>query len=164
MFETIVVPLDGSALAEAALPIASELKERFGSKLLLLRVIDSEAHLLAQAPGIFESPGSAAASVNLVEEIVAAERKEATAYLQGIKQRLGGGESVETVLVEGSAGSAIVAQAQEAGADLIVMSSHGRTGLSRLVLGSVTDAVLKNSHIPVLLVRNPREHLKADAG
>lgn len=159
MFEIIVVPLDGSELSEAALPAAQELKSRFNAKLIVLRALEPESHRLAQPAAFYESPAAAVANVELIEEAMEAERKEATAYLEAIGVKLGK-EDVELVLIEESAGEAIVRIAAERNAGLIVMSSHGRGGLGRLVFGSVADHVLHNSPVPVLLIRLREEDKK----
>lgn len=152
MFETVIVPLDGSELAEAALEHAREVAGKFDSTIILLRAIDPVSKLIAtQTPGLFESPASAEANVELLEEVVDAERDEATKYLVAVQERVGG--KCEYVVVEGSASDAITDVAQEKSADLIVMSSHGRGGLGRVVFGSVADHILHHSHIPVLLIR-----------
>lgn len=154
MFETILIPLDGSGLAEAALEPALALKEKFGSRLILLRSIESVSQRLVHTPGVFEPPAGAAANVELIEKVIDAERDEARAYLEGVRQRLGAPADVEALLMEGEPADAIVTAASERSAGLIVMSSHGRGGLGRLVFGSVADSVLRHSPLPVLLVRS----------
>ncbi len=159
MFETVVVPLDGSELAEAALDQAREIAGKFGSTVILLRAIDPVSRLIAtQAPGLYETPTSAQVNVELLEEVVDAERAEATKYLEAVQTRIGG--KCEYVVVEGSASDAIIDVAQEKKAGLIVMSSHGRGGLGRVVFGSVAGHILHHSHIPVLLIRLQEEDEK----
>ena len=101
MFETILVPLDGSELAEAALALATELRSKLGARLILLRAIEPMSHRLSQPPGLFESPAATAANVEFVEKMAAAERDEARVYLEALGKRLGGG--VETLVVDGDA-------------------------------------------------------------
>ena len=153
MFETILVPLDGSELAETALTPALELKPKFNSKLILLRAVEPASHHLVQAPGVFESPSAAVANVELIQKMTEAEQEEARTYLEKVRQRVGG-DNVEAILVEADATDAIVETAQERGAGLIIMSSHGRGGLGKLIFGSVADGVLKHSKTPVLLIRH----------
>ena len=82
------------------------------------------------------------------------ERKMAEEYLDDLRQRLASeGINVEAVLVEGVASETVVGHANAHGFDLIAMSTHGRSGLRRLVLGSVADHVVRRSGTPVLLVR-----------
>ncbi len=153
MFETIIVPLDGSELAEAALTSALELRERLGAHLLLLRSIESEAERLTEAAVFGEAAVSAAVNVDVVDRMIETERGEATAYLEALKKRLGAVVAAESEVRAGPAVEAIISLAAEREGALIVMSSHGRGGLGRLVFGSVADAVLRESHLPVLLVR-----------
>lgn len=116
----ILVPLDGSALAERALPYAQQLARATSAQITLLRV----------------APSSTAAA----EE-----------YMAQIKERLDGELKIQTRIVSGVPALAIVPAARELAADLIVMTSHGRTALGRAVYGSVTDAVLRNASVPVLV-------------
>ena len=153
MFESILVPLDGSALAESALTAAVELKTKLGARLLLVRSVEPVSHHIIGAPGMLESPATAAANVEMIQKMTAAEREEAAAYLEAIRGRFGGGSDIETLVVEDDAPQAIVKTAVERQIGLIVMSSHGRGGLGRLVFGSVADAVLRESRVPVLLLR-----------
>jgi nucleotide-binding universal stress UspA family protein len=99
-----------------------------------------------------DSPAAAAAQVELVEQAMEAERNEAKSYLDTQADKLGAG--VEAYLVEDDPKDAIVSVAKEKGVSLIIMSSHGRGGLGRLVHGSVADAVLRSNEIPVLLLRD----------
>ena len=136
--ETILVPLDGSPLAEAALPRAVELAEGSGARLLLLRA----AHAAA-LPGV----DATEAQVRAVEE--------AEAYLAEVAKRLTGTRvaNLETSVWYGPAAYAIVEGARLHKADLIVMTTHGRSGLRRLILGSVAESVLRGTTTPILLVR-----------
>lgn len=154
MFEIILVPLDGSELAEAALTPALELREKFGSRLILVRSVEPISHLLMQPPTVFDTGAAAAANVELLEKALAAERAEAERYLDGIRARLAPGGPVEAIAAEGDPAEAVIRTAAERGAGLIIMSSHGRGGLGRLVFGSVADAVLRRSTVPVLLTRS----------
>jgi nucleotide-binding universal stress UspA family protein len=138
--EKILVPLDGSALAEAALSTAIELlADRPTATLLLLRA--------AEAP---KMPGSdpIAAQVRVV--------REAENYLSSVASRLTdlGIKGVKTSVWYGPAAPAIVEAARVGKVDMIVMSTHGRTGLGRLVLGSVAESVLRGTRTPILLVRD----------
>jgi nucleotide-binding universal stress UspA family protein len=143
----ILVPLDGSAFAERAVETARAIADRDRAALDLVLVHEPEvpASRLSGAPS--RDP-----------RLDAERRKSETSYLT----RLGGGERVRTVLREGSIAEEIVAQAAEGGADLIVMTTHGRGGVGRMWLGSVADRVIRSSTVPVLLVR-PGEPVTAGA-
>jgi len=134
--DKILVPLDGSTLAEAALWRAVELAD--GGTLSLLRA--AEARSLVGA--------------DLVEAQVAAVR-EAEEYLASAARRLAerGMKNVETHVWYGPPAAAIVEAAQVEKVDLIVMSTHGRSGLGRLILGSVAESVLRGTRTPILVVR-----------
>jgi nucleotide-binding universal stress UspA family protein/rubrerythrin len=136
MFNRILVPLDGSPLAEQALPHAIVLARRAKAELLLTRAV--------QAGG------------GLGRDWVHAQKKateEADEYLGGLRDRLlADGLTAETATPYGTADLAIVDEVHVRHVDLVVMATHGRSGLSRLVYGSVAESVLANSPVPVLLV------------
>ncbi len=152
MFETIIVPLDGSELAEAALAPALNLRGRLNAGLVLVRAVESEGQRLAQSAAMVDQPGAAAATVEMVQQMAEAERGEAAAYLEEVAARLKEHDAGREIR-EGAAAEAIIAAAEERNGPLIVMSSHGRGGLDRLVFGSVADAVLRESRVPLLLIR-----------
>ena len=88
-------------------------------------------------------------------EALKAEREGARSYLEGVVGRLKAQKvKVQAEIVEGTAGDAIVEYAHHHGMDLIAMSTHGRSGLGRLVFGSVADQVLRQAGTPVLLIRS----------
>ena len=146
MFNKIVIPLDGSELAEQALGPACRIAEKFGSELLLLRVVTPERPLPARPYQSGRADGLAAALAGIAVD-------EAEAYLSGIKLPLLS-LSLHTRVLIGAPPEMIIATATESGADLIVMSTHGRAGLLRLLYDSVTEAVLRGSPVPVLVVPN----------
>jgi nucleotide-binding universal stress UspA family protein len=136
--ERILVPLDGSPLAEMALPKAVELlSDGPGATVILLRA--AEAHTL---------PG-----VDPVDAQVAVVR-EAESYLAAVADRLReqGITRVVTSVWYSSAAKAIVEAARVRRVDLIVMSTHGRSGLRRALRGSVAESVLRRTRTPILLV------------
>lgn len=154
MFETIVVPLDGSEHAEEALGRAVEVAKKFESRLILVQAVESMAQRLSQPPGVLESPTATAASVDVLQTAIDAEKEAARKYLGDWRDRLTSeGLKVEAFVGEGAAADVILGLGKDQGADLIVMSTHGRGGLGRLFFGSVADAVLRHSEVPVLLVR-----------
>jgi len=137
-FRKILVPLDGSALAEAAMWKAVDLGGEVDVVYSLLRA--AEAHTF---------PGA-----DPIEGQVSAVR-EAEEYLEGVAKRLKerGVQHVETHVWYGTPSGAITEAANAQKADMIVMSSHGRSGLGRLILGSVTESVLRSTTTPTLVVR-----------
>ena len=146
---TILVPLDGSPLAEGALPKALELAEISGARLLLLRAVQARS-----LPGMDPTD----AQVKVVEE--------AEEHLARVGDRLAdlGFKKVERSVWYGSAPYAIVEAARLYKVDLIVMTTHGRSGLGRLILGSVAESVLRGTTTPILLLRAAEAPVEAPAG
>jgi nucleotide-binding universal stress UspA family protein len=142
MFRTILVPLDGSPLAERAVPYAEVLARPAGGRLILVRAVP----YLARPTGTDSFPTLDAARV--------AAAHEARAYLDGHAARLAGRGIAAEVAVpcEGEV-EGILAEVGRHGADLIVMATHGRGGLGRWVYGSVAEGVLARAPIPAVVVR-----------
>jgi nucleotide-binding universal stress UspA family protein len=156
LYARIVVALDGSARAELVLPYVETLAEQFGSSVILLRsTVPSE---VIAAPAIAATisplaPNIAATPID-PSAVVAAERNEAKRYLQALAQRLRSyGLTVHHEQHEGSAADVIIARARELDASLVAMTTHGRSGLERMVFGSTADVVLRHAPCPVLLIR-----------
>lgn len=145
MFKHLLVPLDGSALAERVLPLACELAAKFDSPMTLLRVAE---------PVFMPTTGGDGIHARFVVNLQAEMANQARAYLAGLQAKLGRETAVFTLTREGSpAADTILDVAQEIEADTILMSTHGRGGLSRLVYGSVASKLLSASPIPIFLVR-----------
>lgn len=136
--DRILVPLDGSELAEAAITRATETAASKASTLMLMRA--AEARTL---------PGT-----DVIDAQIEAVR-EAEAYLAGVKAKLEsqGVQKVEANVWYGPAASAIIEASRIYKPDLIVMSTHGRSGLGRLIFGSVAESVLRGTTVPILLIR-----------
>ena len=148
MFDRILIPLDGSALAEHALEPAFRIARVFGSEVVLLRVAVAEEVSLAAtaAPYPFADLGRPP----LQFELQAAET-----YLDRIAgARAGQAAAINAQVVRGTPAQAIVEAARQAKADLIVMSTHGRSGIGRLIYGSIAEAVLRGAQIPVMVLPN----------
>lgn len=157
MYGKILIPLDGSKLAEDVLPYVEELARRFDSEVTLIQVVAPLSKLVAETVPASLEPTGAGAAVGLeaAAEAVKAEREGARAYLDGVAERLkAGGLTVQVEVVEGMAGDAVVDYAHHHDLDLVAMSTHGRSGLLRLVYGSVADHVLRHAGAPVLLIRS----------
>lgn len=152
MYAHILVPLDGSELAEQVLPHITSLATRFGARVTLLRATTAAQVIGAQAALAGALPGGG--PVADATPLIAAEHAAAATYLAAVADRLR--ERGVTVAVEqhdGPPAKLIVARARELGADLVAMTTHGRGGLDRLLLGSVADEVVRHATVPVLLVR-----------
>ena len=128
----LLVPLDGSDLAEAALPIARLVAETSAAEVTLVRVVP---------PG--SEPGSSRWPAEYLHECAA--------------QQHAAGVTAHTTMRLGEPAEEILALAREIPADLIVMATHGRSGLDRVLLGSVAEQVIRRSRIPVILLR-PNQH------
>jgi nucleotide-binding universal stress UspA family protein len=143
VLKTLLVPLDGSGLAETVLPHVAELAKKMNLEVVLVRVY--------LVPGVYPTGYYAPDWERLNEEI----RKEANGYLHQKTQQLQreGLERVSSVLLEGTAAEKIIDLAREKASSLIAMCSHGRTGGGQGVLGIVTDRVVRHSGDPVLIIR-----------
>ena len=152
MFERVVVPLDGSKVGEAALPVIGRLAEKLvpGAKVevTIIGVITLLRHWVVV--------GEASAPVSYTEEELNLIKNRVTDYLQKSAEALKSKNiDVDVMVCSGSAAEEILKTANQVKADLIAMSTHGRSGLRRLAFGSITDKVLRGSRIPVLMVRAP---------
>jgi nucleotide-binding universal stress UspA family protein len=144
MYHTILVPLDGSSRAEAILPHVESLAIALRSKVVLLRVVDPASY----AVGLEGMP------MDATRDLIDAEVQEAEHYLEGKRNELSGhGVDAHLSVRYGAITQGILDAAEAENADLIAMSSHGRTGLARLVYGSIASGVLNESHRPLLIVR-----------
>ena len=142
MYERILVPLDGSPLAEQVLPYVLKLGLSNGSPVTLFRAYNIPAMALEDAGG------------TLVDQIIAGYLAEAQEYLKRVGDALRqAGLTISSAIQEGDAASLIVSEAEAVPDTLIAMSTHGRSGISRWVLGSVTDKVLHAAASPLLIIR-----------
>lgn len=142
----IVVALDGSGLAEAALGQAERFARSMGASLLLVRAVVPPATLYG---GEFVPGG-----LPVLEQLEA----EARQYLESAAERIReGGMQVGVAVAVGAPADVILNAARENGADLIAMTTHGRSALSRWMFGSVADALVRHGGVPVLVIRpSPR--------
>jgi nucleotide-binding universal stress UspA family protein len=142
MYRKILVPLDGSKVAEGVLPHAKALAYSQGAELILLTVGANPALEFA-----FSDPGLARSAVLEQEE-------RSKKYISEIEGQLkSAGFKTSTQLRVGSVAEVILGVAEELQVDVIAMSTHGRTGPARWLLGSIAERVVHNSRVPVLLIR-----------
>jgi nucleotide-binding universal stress UspA family protein len=135
MYRAILVPLDGSSLAERALPYAQHLTRASAARLLLVRA--ALAHTI---------PGTGRL------QIQAEAVREAETYLREAAARLAQSGVVETAMFYGDAAEAILEEVRLRKIDLVVMATHGRSGIGRWLYGSVADEVLRHLDVPLLLI------------
>jgi nucleotide-binding universal stress UspA family protein len=152
MFERVLVPLDGSKVGEAALPVIekliAELPPQTKMEITLLGVITILRHWVVV--------GEASAPVSYTEDEMALIKQRVENYLESTAEPLKNkGVTVRTIVTSGNASEEILKTADELNADLIAMSTHGRSGLRRMAFGSITDKVLRGAGRPVLMVRAP---------
>jgi nucleotide-binding universal stress UspA family protein len=141
---TLLVPLDGSELADAALPVASDLAEATGARVILVSVVPGPGQLVAGQGGAITT--YAGAEHHALEA-------EAWAFLQSRAERIAAAAGVDTVIRFGAAAAEISAAADEYAAAAVVMSTHGRAGLVRSMFGSVAGIVLHDTRVPVVMIR-----------
>jgi len=149
MYKTVIVPLDGSKLAECVLPHAETLAKGCQvESIIFLRVVEPFNRVVAGDYQVF--------SLEEINRINAEMISEAEGYLRELVQRLRY-NSVKTKreVIHGRAAESIAEYAAKGDADLIIIATHGRSGMSRWVWGSVADRILRSSCVPVLMVRAP---------
>jgi nucleotide-binding universal stress UspA family protein len=140
----IVCPTDFSPCAAAAVDYAAGLARACNAKLLLLHVVpEFDQYVLASPDAVVALP-----------ELMESTRRRANAELEKLRRGLAGIE-VRTEIREGSVHESILAATKQADADLIVLGTHGRTGLKHFVLGSIAGRIVRLAPVPVLTVREP---------
>jgi len=152
MFERVLVPLDGSKVGEAALPVIEQLVAKLAPgtevAVTLLGVITLLRHWVVV--------GEASAPVSYTEEELKLIKTRVMDYLERSGETLKKqGVTIKTMVNTGNAADEILKAVEQTRADLIAMSTHGRSGLRRLAFGSITDKVLRGASVPVLMVRAP---------
>ncbi len=142
--QRLLIPLDGSALAEQVLEPALELARLTDGRCTLVRVVEIHSGLPDSPPGSPGPPGEV-------------HVEEAQAYLKSVAGRFGDqGLPIRTCVVVGrSIPETVLEQARVQGSDLIALATHGRGGIRRLLLGSVADQVIQGATTPVLVYRPP---------
>ena len=154
MKEKILVPLDGSKVGEAALPCVEDLVVKLlpevKVEVTLIQVLSSLTHYVVA--------GEASARIPYTPQEIELMKKKSTQYLRKAGQVLKKkGATVKAKVVIAQAADEIINAADEINADIIAMSSHGRSGLSRWAFGSVTDRVVRGGNRPVLVVKAPKD-------
>ena len=141
----VILPLDGSPTAEAAIPHAVEMAKTFGVGISLVRAVSPMSYADAFVEYVEDG----------YERLVGQAREDAEAYLDAVATRIRdqGISEVRTEASIGKAGSTIVSLTRAAHDRLVVMATHGRSGVRRWLLGSVADRVVRHGHGPVLVVR-----------
>ena len=148
-YKHILVPLDGSELAEIALDEAMGLAEACGAEVTLLHAVLNPAEHVINLDT--DHP------IHLDQQW-ASQKAPAQDYLNNVRRRINrDGVTINTIVELGSAAETIMDYAREKSIDLIVMATRGRSGLQRFVLGSVTGRVMRHASMSVLVVRTPKK-------
>jgi nucleotide-binding universal stress UspA family protein len=143
MYDDILVPTDGSPASDAAIDHAIDIADRYGARLHALYVVDGSAYSTLEA-------GS-----EVVIDALESEGEQATDRVADAAAAAG--VETTTTVTSGTAYRAIREYADEQAIDMIVMGTHGRKGLDRYLLGSVTERVVRTADVPVLTVRQPSD-------
>ena len=144
-FKRALVPLDGSLVAEAILPQFLRLAHPLGMDVALVRVV---------VPAVIKSAATEEAPAGNAVPTMERMLDEADRYLRSVAALpVFEGLKVMTTVRTGEPPDEIIASAREIGADVIAMTTHGRTGLKRLLFGSVAEAVLRIADVPVFMLR-----------
>ena len=143
MYSEILVPTDGSPASDAAIEHAIDLAEQYGARLHALYVVDGAAY------------SSLEAGAEVVVEALESEGEEATRRVADAAADAG--VECVTSVTSGTAYRSIHDYVDEHGIDVVVMGTHGRKGIDRYLLGSVTERVVRTSDVPVLTVRQPTD-------
>ena len=145
MYQTILVPLDGSKRAEAILPHVEDLAQRYDATVIFLRVFEPVPPNVALHEAYYTE----------LQQDVEWRTEEAQSYLAALQEEFREkGIEARTHVAHGSPVGIIIRVAEREGADLVAMASHGRSGLSRVFYGSVAAGVLHRIDRPLLLIRS----------
>lgn len=159
MLSSLMVPLDGSALARHGLPLAVDVARRTGARLHLVQVHEAPSpgplRTGPAEPVLARDDDTRRVATRDSGQRGAEERAREDAELTLLADRLSAEEDlgVTTALLDGPVTPALAAYAAEEGIDMVVMTTHGRSGLRRVLLGSVADELIRSSTLPVILVR-----------
>lgn len=147
MYRRILVPLDGSKLAESVLPHAQAIAKLAKASVELVHVIE---------PIELPTRGGIALSVDDLKQIEWHSKRDAQSYLRGIMDRLKRvGVKAHSKLLAGKAADSLVDYIQDENFDLVIMATHGRSGISRWIWGSAAERILHSSSVPILIIRPP---------
>ncbi|HZT59518.1 MAG TPA: universal stress protein [Pyrinomonadaceae bacterium] len=144
---TILLPTDFSEFARGATPVAAEFARLLGARVICLHVVEPVV-----APVSWTPTGEPLPVADFGGQLDEAAARELPAFTRDEELE---GLEVEELVTHGEPASEIVRVAEERGVGLIVISSHGRTGLGRIIFGSTAESVVRRAHCPVLVVKPP---------
>jgi len=146
-WKRICCPIDFSDASRAAMEVAADLARRFGAELVLLHAYP--------VPGYTFPDGSVVASPRMMQELADQAQKHLEEW-RADAERLVGAPRVSAERAVGEPAAEIVSFASGRGVDLLVLGTHGRTGIEHALMGSIAERVVRRAHCPVLTVRPPR--------
>jgi len=147
MYRRILVPLDGSKLAESVLPHAQAIAKLAEASVELVHVTE---------PVELPTRGGIALSIDDLKQIELHSRRDAQDYLRSVVNRLRrAGIRTHSKLLTGKAADSLVDYLHERNFDMVILATHGRSGISRWIWGSVAERILRSSVIPILIIRPP---------
>jgi nucleotide-binding universal stress UspA family protein len=145
MYKKILVPLDGSALAECVIPHIESIAKPWKSDVELISVVE---------PIEIPTRGKIALDDEDLKQINNELKQETHKYLLNVARRLeNAGISAESIIIVGKTAESLIEYANDNDVDLIIMATHGRSGISKWFWGSITEKVLRAVNIPVLLIK-----------
>jgi nucleotide-binding universal stress UspA family protein len=154
MFKNILVPLDGSETAEVVLENAKGLAKALGAHLTLVRVVDIAALTRSIVPASNDMGSVTQEIQDIIDETISAELKDAEDYLGGIaKACQSEGIEASSQVRQGVAGEELLEAIEEEHIDVATIATHGRSGISRTIFGSVADQLVRESGKPVLVIK-----------
>jgi nucleotide-binding universal stress UspA family protein len=146
-WKRICCPIDFSDASRAAMEVAADLARRFGAGLVLLHAYP--------IPGYTFPDGSVVASPKMMQDLAEQAERHLEEWRADAERRAGG-VRVDAEKAVGEPAAEIVSFAQKQGVDLLVLGTHGRTGLEHALMGSIAERVVRRAHCPVLTVRPGR--------
>lgn len=156
MYKKIMVPLDGSELAECVLPhLEKFITSKQVTTVVLVRVVEPESTIFDDTAVLSsKSRDQIIKNARIIEE---KRKSNAAAYLEGVVSRLKrNGVEIKTAVLLGRVADSLADYIETNGIKLIIIATHGRSGISRWVRGSIADRVLRFSRVPVLMVQADR--------
>jgi nucleotide-binding universal stress UspA family protein len=152
MYNKILAPMDGSSLSECTIEHVKEIAKSCGlAQIIFLAVVDYAKNSWVWSGD--SGMGTGYLSPDIIERIMEEQKDKAKSYLSRlVEEAKKDGLDVDSVVLEGNPPDVIIDYANKNGVDLIVMSTHGRSGISRFALGSVTDKVIRTANVPVLVI------------
>jgi nucleotide-binding universal stress UspA family protein len=158
MFKSLLVPLDGSEFSERSLPLVRGIAQATGASLHLAHV-----HVPHPPDDLLSNPQFHFEGLDMAEydDRHCEEERE---YLTRVTQRMDGvGSPADCALLQGNVADELATYAEQVGAEVIFMTTHGRTGLSRVWFGSIADSLMHHTHLPLLVIHPDKpEHVPAD--